>query len=120
LWQVVPVQTVIQVFLTGIPGASTTAACVIDGYPMAKRGEAARAMGIAITDSTFNGILYAVLAFTLLPYYGKIIVLFGRPEFLGFMLMALACVGFVSSKNVFLSIFAIAFGLFIGSLVKTV
>ena len=93
--------------LTGIPGASTTAACVIDGYPMAKKGQAARAMGIAITDSTFNGVIFAALTFFLLPYYGKIIVLFGRPEFLGFMTMALACVGFVASKNVFLSICAI-------------
>lgn len=100
--------------LTGIPGASTTAACVIDGYPMAKKGQAARAMGIAIADSTFNGVMYAVLAFALLPYYGKIIVLFGRPEFLGFMMMALACVGFVASKNVYTSILAIAFGLFVG------
>ncbi len=100
--------------LTGIPGASTTAACVIDGYPMAKKGQAARAMGIAIADSTFNGVLYAVLAFMLLPYYGKIIVLFGRPEFLGFMMMALACVGFVASKSVFASIVAIVFGLFLG------
>ncbi len=100
--------------LTGIPGASTTAACVIDGYPMAQKGQAARAMGIAIADSTFNGVLYAVVAFALLPFYGKIIVLFGRPEFLGFMMMALACVGFVASKNVFLSICAIIFGLFIG------
>ena len=95
--------------LTGIPGASTTAACVIDGYPMAKKGQAARAMGIAITDSTFNGVIFAAMTFFLLPYYGKIIVLFGRPEFLGFMMMALACVGFVASKNVFLSIIAIIF-----------
>jgi putative tricarboxylic transport membrane protein len=100
--------------LTGIPGASTTAACVIDGYPMAKNGQAGRAMGIAIADSTFNGVLYAILSFALLPYYGKIIVLFGRPEFLGFMMMALACVGFIASKNVFSSIFAIIFGLCLG------
>lgn len=100
--------------LTGIPGASTTAACVIDGYPMAKNGQAARAMGIAIADSTFNGVLYAILAFSLLPFYGQIIVLFGRPEFLGFMIMSLACVGFVASKNVVKSIIAICIGLFIG------
>ena len=100
--------------LTGIPGASTTAACVIDGYPMAQKGQAARAMGIAIADSTFNGVLYAIFAFALLPFYGKIIVLFGRPEFLGFMMMALACVGFVASKNVYTSILAIIFGLFLG------
>ena len=106
--------------LTGIPGASTTAACVIDGYPMAKKGQAARAMGIAITDSTFNGVIFAALTFFLLPYYGKIIVLFGRPEFLGFMMMALACVGFVASKNVFLSIIAIIFGLAVGMVGETV
>lgn len=100
--------------LTGIPGASTTAACVIDGYPMTQKGQAARAMGIAIADSTFNGVVYAVFAFALLPFYGKIIILFGRPEFLGFMMMALACVGFVASKNVYSSILAIIFGLFLG------
>ena len=100
--------------LTGIPGASTTAACVIDGYPMAQKGQAARAMGIAIADSTFNGVVYALFAFALLPWYGEIIVLFGRPEFLGFMMMALACVGFVASKNVYTSILAIIFGLFLG------
>jgi len=100
--------------LTGIPGASTTAACVIDGYPMTQRGEAGRAMGIAIFDSTVNGVLYGTLAFLLLPYYGQIILWFGMPEFAGFMLMSLACVGFVASKNPFKSLIAIALGLFVG------
>ena len=100
--------------LTGIPGASTTAACVIDGYPMTRRGEAGRAMGIAIFDSTLNGVLYGVLAFLLLPFYGKIILFFGIPEFAGFMLMSLACVGFVASRNPYKSVIAIAIGLFIG------
>jgi len=100
--------------LTGIPGASTTAACVIDGYPMTQRGEAGRAMGIAIFDSTFNGVFYGTLAFLLLPIYGKVILWFGMPEFAGFMLMSLACVGFVASKNPFKSVLAIALGLFIG------
>jgi TctA family transporter len=100
--------------LTGIPGASTTAACVIDGYPMTRRGEAGRAMGIAIFDSTLNGVLYGILAFLLLPFYGKIILFFGIPEFAGFMLMSLACVGFVASKNPYKSVIALAMGLFIG------
>ena len=100
--------------LTGIPGASTTAACVIDGYPMTQQGEAGRAMGIAIFDSTVNGVLYGTLAFLLLPYYGQVILWFGTPEFAGFMLMSLACVGFVASKNPYKSVIAIALGLFIG------
>ena len=100
--------------LTGIPGASTTAACVIDGYPMTKNGEAGRAMGIAIFDSTLQGVFYGVLAFAMLPLYGKIILWFGIPEFAGFMLMSLACVGFVASKNPIKSFIAVAFGLFVG------
>lgn len=100
--------------LTGIPGASTTAACVIDGYPMTQQGQAGRAMGISIFDSTVNGVLYGTVAFLLLPMYGQLILWFGTPEFAGFMLMSLACVGFVASKNPYKSIIAIALGLFIG------
>lgn len=100
--------------LTGIPGASTTAACVIDGYPMTKNGEAGRALGIAIVDSTLHGVFYGVIAFMLLPYYGKVILLFGIPEFVGFMMLSLACVGFVASKNPFKSLIAIILGLFFG------
>lgn len=100
--------------LTGIPGANTTAACIIDGFPMSKNGEAGRALGIAIFDSTLNGIIYGLLAFLLLPYYGKIILMFGIPEFMGFMIMSLACVGFVASKNPIKSFVAVALGLLFG------
>lgn len=100
--------------LTGIPGSNTTAASVIDGYEMAKKGQAGRALGIAIFDSTFSGILWGSLAFAFLPFYAKLIMYFGIPEFAGFMILSLACVGFVTSKNVFLSIVAIAMGCFIG------
>lgn len=100
--------------LTGIPGASSTAACVIDGHPMTKKGEASRAMGIAIFDSTVNGVLYGTLAFAMMPLYGKIVLWFGIPEFAGFMIMSLACVGFVASKSFYKSIIAIALGAWIG------
>lgn len=100
--------------LTGIPGASTTAACVIDGYPMSQQGQAGRAMGIAIADSLFNGVLYGVLAFALLPIYGKIILWFGIPELMAFMILAVACVGFVISRSLWRSILAIVIGLVLG------
>lgn len=100
--------------LTGIPGASTTAACVIDGYPMARNGQAGRAMGIAIFDSTFNGVFWGALSFLALPYYGKLLLFLGVPEFAAFMILALACVGFVASKNPWKSALALLIGLFIG------
>jgi len=100
--------------LTGIPGASTTAACVIDGYPMSTQGQAARAMGIAITDSLIAGVLWGLLAFAMLPIYGKIILYFGVPELMAFMMLAVACVGFVVSKSAWKSVLAIIIGIFLG------
>lgn len=100
--------------LTGIPGSNSTAASVIDGYKMAQQGQAARAIGIAIMDSTVNGLLWGTVAFALMPWYSKLILFFGIPEFMAFMLMALACVGFVTSRNVGLSLVAIAIGCFLG------
>lgn len=100
--------------LTGIPGSNTTAASIIDGYKMAQNGQAARAIGIAVFDSTINGVFWGTLAFALMPFYSKLILFFGIPEFAAFMIVALACVGFVTSKNITLSFVALGIGLFAG------
>jgi len=100
--------------LTGIPGSNTTAASIIDGYPLAQQGQAARAIGIAIMDSTINGILWGLVAFALMPFYSKIVLLFGMPEFAAFMILALATVGFITSRNVVLSLLAISIGVVLG------
>jgi putative tricarboxylic transport membrane protein len=100
--------------LTGIPGSNTTAASIIDGYKMAQQGQAARALGVAIMDSTINGIVWGLIAFALMPFYAKLILVFGTPEFLAFMIIALACVGFIASKNVWLSLTGIGLGIFLG------
>ena len=100
--------------LTGIPGANTTAASIIDGYPMAQRGEAGRAIGIALMDSTVNGLFWGAVAFGLMPFYSKLVMAFGIPEFMAFMILSLACVGFVASRNPVLSMISIALGTFIG------
>src|SRR5919109_609470 len=40
--------------LFGIPGEPTTASTIVDGHPMAKNGEAGRALGAAIMSSPFG------------------------------------------------------------------
>lgn len=105
--------------LTGIPGSNTTAASVIDGYKMAQNGEAARAIGIAILDSTINGVFWGLIAFAFMPFYAKMILVFGIPEFVAFMVVSLACVGFITSKSVIMSMVAIGLGLFLGMVGQT-
>ena len=36
--------------LIGVPGEPTTAATIVDGHPMAKKGEAGRALGAALNE----------------------------------------------------------------------
>src|SRR4030066_866125 len=42
--------------LFGIPGEATTVATIIDGYPMAKKGEAGRALGAALMSSLIGAV----------------------------------------------------------------
>ena len=100
--------------LTGIPGSNTTAASIIDGYKMSKNGQAGKAIGIAMADSTFNGILFGVLAFALLPFYAPVVYMFGTPELFMFMTLSLACVAFIITKSLWLSVVALLIGGFTG------
>jgi len=100
--------------LLGIPGANSAAATMVDGYPLAKQGKATYALTSAITTSTLNGLLWGTLTFALLPWYVQLIMYFGIPELWAFIMLSLACVGFVSNKYWVRSLVAIAIGLIIG------
>ena len=97
--------------LLGIPGANSAAATMVDGYPLAQQGRATEALTAAITTSTLNGLFWGTLTFALLPQYAKLIMYFGIPELWAFILLSLACVGFVSNKFWFRSIIAICVGI---------
>ena len=58
-----------------IPGASGSAATMVDGFPMAKNGEGARALSAAITTSTANGAIWGLLVFAFLPYYSIVVMI---------------------------------------------
>ena len=99
--------------LLGIPGANSAAATMVDGYPLAKQGKATMALTAAVTTSTVNGLLWGTLTFALLPWYVQLIMYFGIPELWAFIMLSLACVGFVSNKFWFRSLIAIVIGVFI-------
>src|SRR5262245_11303829 len=51
----------IPAILFGVPGGAASAATVLDGVPMAKRGEAGRALSAAYMSSLMGGVFGAVL-----------------------------------------------------------
>ena len=100
--------------LLGIPGANSSAATMVDGFPLAQQGRASYAISAAVTTSTVNGLLWGGIVFLFLPYYTKLVLFFGIPELWAFTVLALATVGFLSTDNPMRSIIAIAAGIFVG------
>lgn len=97
-----------------IPGASGSAASMVDGFPLAQQGQAARALSAAIVTSTVNGAVWGTLVFALLPWYAAVVLHFGIPEMLMFLLLAFVSVVFVNSHHWLRGILALALGVFVG------
>jgi putative tricarboxylic transport membrane protein len=67
--------------LFNIPGEAHSVATTFDGYPMAQKGDAGKALTSAFTGS-FIGALFGVLVITFLaPMVAKFALRFGPPEF---------------------------------------
>jgi len=66
--------------LLGIPGESSNAATVLDGYPMTRRGEGARALGAAVFASILGGLISVVFAFAMIPLVFAVVMQFKSAE----------------------------------------
>ena len=100
--------------LLGIPGANSSAATMVDGFPLALQGKATYAISAAVTTSTINGLVWGLLTFLFLPYYTSLIMVFGVPELWAFTILALCCVTFITNKYWIRSILALSIGLYLG------
>ena len=91
--------TIASVML-GIPGTSASQATVLDGYPMAKKGQAARAFGAAFTVSGFGGVVGALIMAASLPVLLPMILSFGIAEFFMLAVLGLTMVGALSGGSI--------------------
>ncbi|MGY6634184.1 MAG: tripartite tricarboxylate transporter permease [Alkalilacustris sp.] len=100
--------------LMGIPGSSGSQATVMDGYPMARNGEAARALGAAFSASLIGGLIGAVALTALVPFARPLVLAFGAPELLMLTILGLCMVGVLSGSRPLLGIIAACVGLILG------
>jgi putative tricarboxylic transport membrane protein len=89
----------IPAILLGIPGSSAAAATVVDGYPMAKRGEAARALGAAYVSSCIGGLVGAFVLVLSIPVLRPIVLIFGPPEIFMLAMLGLVTVGMLGGND---------------------
>ncbi len=101
----------ISSIMFGIPGTVASQATILDGYPLTKKGEGARALGAAYTVSAFGGVLGALLLAASLPIILPFINAFGVPEFFMLSVLGLTMVGVLSGRSIVKGITVACFGL---------
>lgn len=86
----------IPAILFGVPGGSGAQATVLDGYPMAKRGEAGRALSAAYTSSLIGGLVGALILAVTVPLMRPFILSIGSPELLAISIFGISMVAVLS------------------------
>ena len=90
----------VTAILIGVPAGAAAQATVLDGYPMAKRGEAGRAFGAAFTCSAIGGVLGGLFMGLSVPIVQPLVLSFAKPEFFMLGLLGLTMVGSLSGRSV--------------------
>jgi TctA family transporter len=88
----------IPAVLFGVPGGAASAATVLDGFPMAKRGEAGRALSAAYMSSLMGGIFGAALLAISIPILRPVMLYLGSPELLAFSVLGISMVAVLSGN----------------------
>jgi putative tricarboxylic transport membrane protein len=105
--------------LFGVPGEGLSAATVVDGYPMAKRGEAGRALGAALMSSLVGALLGAATLALAIPIVRPLVLTFGSPELFMLSVIGIACITSLTGLSLRSQLKGFAMGLF-GLLLSTI
>lgn len=89
----------ISSIMFGVPGDGDDAATVLDGYPMAKRGEAGRALGASMTASGVGGIIGAVVFAVMIPVLEPVVLAFSPAEFFLLALLGITFIAFLAGGS---------------------
>jgi putative tricarboxylic transport membrane protein len=85
--------------LFGIPGEATSAATVLDGYPMTRRGEGGRALGAVLSSSLIGALVGAVVLAVSVPIIRPLVLQLGPPEFLMLTVLGLSFIVSLAGRN---------------------
>jgi len=113
---VVPTSDTFASVLLGIPGSTASQATVLDGFPLAKKGEAARALSAAFASSLFGGLLGATVLTFFILIARPLILAFGLPEMLMITILGLSMVAILAGRIPLKGIVAAGLGLMVGTI----
>lgn len=113
---VIPTGDTFASVLLGIPGSSASQATVIDGFSLARRGQAARALSSAFLSSMIGGLIGAVVLTGFILIARPLVLSFSSSELFMLTLLGLSMVAVLSGRDLFKGLAACGLGLLVGTI----
>ncbi len=106
----------VTAILFKIPGTPSNAPTTFDGYPMAQRGEAGKALGVSLVCSAFGGIVAAFAMALISPQLSAVALKFGPSELFAVSFLGLSVLTCLDSGNIVKTIISGLIGLWLSTI----
>ncbi len=106
----------IPAILIKTPGTPASSATTLDGYPLAERGEAGRALGVALYASCIADLISNLSLILFAGWLASFALSFGPPEFFALIVFSLTIIAGVSGDSLIKGLIAAAGGLFLATI----
>jgi len=106
----------ITAILINTPGTPAAAATCFDGYPLAQRGEAGRALGVAVVASTVGGVFSVIVLALAAPMMAQIAYEFRPPEYFALTLFGLSMLASISAGGAVRNLIGGMFGVWLATI----
>ena len=106
----------IPAILIKTPGTPASSATILDGYPMAERGEAGRALGMALWASCTADFVSNLALIFFAGFLASFALSFGPPEFFALILFSLTIIAGVSGESLLRGALSALLGLLLATI----
>jgi len=103
----------IAAILIGVPGTISSIVTTFDGFPMAQKGQAGKALGIATYSSVFGGIFSTLVLILAAPSLAMQALKFGPAEYFALTVLGLSCISSISRGSLLKGLISGVLGLII-------
>jgi putative tricarboxylic transport membrane protein len=105
----------IPAILIKTPGTPASSATILDGYPMAEKGQAGKALGMALYASCTADMISNLALILFAGWLASFALSFGPPEFFTLILFSLTIIAGVSGDSLIKGLLAAVFGLLLAT-----
>ena len=89
----------ISAILINTPGTPAAAVTTLDGYKLAQKGKAGKALGVSVISSGIGGLFSVLVLMLIAPQLAKIAITFAAPEYFALAIFGLSMVVNIKSGN---------------------